>query len=245
MKRTVEMCRERLVLCTLVAEHLARILLRGSIERVGLYGSVARREPGHFCRDVNLIGFVTLTAVTTSKKGNESEHLFLHRIDKSIAWYLRCLGLGDIDQEITQITRGFVTHGDSQAAFSRREDIVIPTSLRILPVHLTVDAMCALQAGEADPQFVMKIGRDYREFDPTMNGFVLTDPPWQNLPWQERLPHWLREEEVRRANRDYTDPAFDALGFPFGRRPRSGTSFLICPRCRELLSSLKHIDHCI
>lgn len=206
-KRTFEEIERRLVLCTMVAERLAKIILRSPIvARVGMYGSVARRTPGHWCEDVDLMAFVTVQAEGLA---------FLHRDGAHDGRAVLDLGLEAFHEEIRMVTAGFTTMEDAYAmmmdtSIEDREASAaahrVPTSLHLLPERLDTDTACAFQAAQKDPAFLMNVGRDFKVYDPTDGHFYRQDPPWYRLPWQERLPEW-RKEHVG-----------DGLGFRIDRR---------------------------
>lgn len=196
-KRTFEEIERRLVLCTMVAERLARIILQSPIvARVGMYGSVARRTPGHWCSDVDLMAFVTVQVEGLA---------FLHRHGAHDGRVVLDLGLDPFREEIQVVTRGFATPEDMyrmpwmDAPIEDREALVaayrVPASLHILPERLDTDAACAFQAAQKDPAFLVNVGHDFKVFDPEGGHFYRQDPPWYKLPWQERLPEWREERE--------------------------------------------------
>ncbi len=190
MRRTIEECRARLVLCTAVAEHLAQILFMSKeIAQVGLYGSVARREPGRWCHDVDLMVFVNGLA-----EGN----CCLHSQGARTAWFLREVGLAHRTQEIIDITCGFSAasdrYGMTEETFRLK---FVPVSVHLLPATLDVDTICQFQAEQRDPDFLTKVGRDLLIWSAVDGYFKREGTPWDNLPWRKRMPDWLVEHGTR------------------------------------------------
>lgn len=183
LRRTPEACRERLALSTMVAEHVAQILLCSDmVTRVGLFGSVARRGNEHWCNDVDLMCFVTAREVREAQGP-------INPLAGNNRWMLSTLDLLHCEQEFQRIMAGFVTDQEivqrSETDAAQHE---VPVSLYLVPDPLDLAVVERLRpAWCTDSDFLASVSRHFRLYDPQVSGFTIAPPPWQHLPWREAL----------------------------------------------------------
>lgn len=174
MARTLKQCRARLVHCRTVAGRMAEILLSGrQVEKVGLYGSVARGKRGHWCSDVDLAIFLedplrkTLLRYLKKPPVPGLPGIYSFFILLLITWHAR---------EIRRLTRGILVEGEK---VRRRRPV--PVSFQIFPAKPTAHWVEEFTARQRDPRFLGDVGKDLLIWDSARKEFVSAEIPWSKV----------------------------------------------------------------